>query len=294
MNTTSTYASLQPVRHVALRVRLALLLAALLLSGSLSACLKTFSLTLKPKPDGSGTLDYTVVLKHETLQMMKEAQTESTEKKDQSLGSGLEFQSRQAADSSGGMVSFEQIRYIIEAGDTVGATTTYHFSDLSRLKPQEIFRTKQSVNTEDDSSAEMWDRFEFIKGDPATIKIYSRHPEKLADFSTAFSMPADDGSKKKKSKSSKAPENPFAEMIANALDSLHMNLVIEPQGQILSTNAARREGGTIHFAHVDLSGLTALVKAKTKNPKLAAKLEKEIKERSWAEKTPVVEIRFSK
>ncbi len=275
--------------------RSALLGLALLMAVSLSACLKTFSLTLKPKPDGSGTMEYMIVLKEETLQMIKEMKDDtSNTSENKTAASGLEAQARMTADSSGGIIHFETIRYIVRHGDTIGANAIFRFDDITKINPKELFKSQSSLGqSDDDTSAQVWSKFEFTKGSPSLLRVHSRNAEKMAEFGGLLAGNSNDqGTKKKKGKAEKEPENPFAEMFASALDSLEMNLAIEPQGTIESTNSTKRVENRLTFAHIDLSGLLAMVKAKSKNPKLAAKLEKQMHDAMWIEKTPVVDIRF--
>ncbi len=282
-----------------LRRALVLSLGLVLFTG-LSGCLRTFSLTLKPKADGSGTMEYTVELKQETLDMIREMKndTSAAASENKSAGQGLEAQARMAADSSNGTVTFEHIDYIVRGEDTLGAKAIFHYKDITKIKPQDFFKSANPMGqqTEDnDSSGQVWTKFEIVKGHPAVLRVYSKNAEKITEFGGLMKSgdnSAADTKSKKKGKKAKDEDNPFALMFAQMLDSLQMDLAIEPQGKLVSTTATKVSGNHISFLHMDLSGLTELTLAKSKHQKIADKMDKEMRDRMWIEKAPVVEIRF--
>ncbi len=274
----------------------AVLLACVVVLSSLSGCLKTLHILIKPKPDGSGILDYTLTLKQETVDMIKEFHRETpssnTEPNGEEAPGDGTTEMRKIADSSNGVLSFIGVDFVIKNGDTLGATGHYAFRDIRALKVKDLFKTRSSMNlTGDDTTSQIWSQFEFERGNPAVLRVRSLHPESALNFDGALT-PDTAAKKKGAKKEDHSLQDAMLVIVADMFDSLEMKMEIEPQGNIISTDAQHREGNRLVFANVNLGGFKALAEARKKGSKKADKILADMKKNMWIETQPMVTIRF--
>ncbi|HEY3897341.1 MAG TPA: hypothetical protein VGM54_01940 [Chthoniobacter sp.] len=257
-----------------LRAALVVMAAVCLLTG----CIQVEEI-VKLKPDGSGTIEETVLIPKAALAMMR-----------QMAGNGGkpldlfdEAKLKQAAVKMGDGVTYVSGKKVsTDAGE--GFTAVYSFTDANQLKLNpNLADSMPGANASPDKDRKVeWMRFHFAKGNPAEVTL-TMPPPTLNPNKAAKSNTVDDGA---------------LQMMEQMLKDLKMTFAVETEGTISETNAAYHDGGRVTLLDVDFNKVLAdpekfkaLAKANPQSMQEAKALLKEI-DGLKVETSPEVKIKF--
>jgi hypothetical protein len=251
-----------------------LIFAAFLAVVGLTGCFQV-ERVVKLKPDGSGTIEETVMIPKAALEKLQElAPGKPADVFD-------EAKLKQAAGQMGDDVTFVSAKKISsDAGE--GFTATYAFTDINKLKidqnPGDAIGGAGGApqNAKKDPIV-----FHFTKGQPAELSV---------------SMPAPQFKPKKDA--SEAPDEAALQMMQQMLKDLKIVMALEVEGTISETNAEYHQGSRVTFMDVDFNKVLAdpaKFKAMTKaNPQTIEEAKALIKEIDGVkiETSPQLKIKF--
>ncbi|MBW1744518.1 MAG: hypothetical protein JRJ47_13985 [Deltaproteobacteria bacterium] len=240
---------------------------------SLVGCLQVDSV-IKVKSDGSGTIEETVMMSKEMVQMMNgmmqqmmEGMTEGMEETGKEP-SAKQPEQKQAMESFN---LFDEAKLKQEAGDMgegvtyvtgkaistdtfEGYNVVYAFVDINKLK----FNQNPSDNVPSDPSQsgseeeEEYITFHFTKGKPATLSV--KLPEEDREKK-------DDAAKPAETPEQSAAEQEQAAMVLAQMKSMFKGMkivmAIEVEGAVVETNATHVDGSRITLFMKDLPGIKA-------------------------------------
>jgi hypothetical protein len=221
--------------------------AILAVASLLTGCLQMASVA-KVKPDGSGTVEMTVMLRKdmiEQMQKMAEAfQPPDAEKKPFNIFDEAKLK-KEAAEMGEGVkyVSGEKIT----ADKWEGYKATYSFTDINKLKLNPSADGEMMGGQPDEEKKKEVITFQFTKGDTSTLVV---------------KMPPPDPAKKPKQKENGGAEAEIVmAMMKQVMSGMKASIVIEIEGTIVKTNATHRDGNRITIMEMDLDKLMADDKA---------------------------------
>lgn len=242
-----------------LKIFLTILITSILLSG----CLKVRTL-INVNQDGTGTIEETVLMKSEFVNMMKEfADQMNTDgsKKDFSLFNKDEL-AKKSSDYGKG-VSFQSGKLIKEK-NFEGFTAVYSFKDINQLKlnPDPEGKMDFGFGGDEEKTApniNSFLTFKFSKGNPSNLVM--KFPKSfMEDDSTGVSSDTEET----------APSGNDAKM-KELLADMEMDLSINFNSEIKETNATIVDGSKVTLMHFEfgelLNNQKALKKLGNKKPK---------------------------
>lgn len=241
------------------------------------------STVIKVKPDGSGTIEETLLISKAAMQQIEEATKEMAAQMDGQPGSvskGFEVldenELRKSASEMGQGVTYVSSKKIA-TDDAEGYRATFAFSDINKVRldtsPSGKTPSPSGMGAKDDHE-EAVATFRFDQGPPAVLLVTlpeeltsdNLQPPELPD-----TLPADD------------PQMAtMAKEMKEMFKDMKVNIALEVEGDIISTNATHREGSKITLMEVDFGKLMeneeALKKVKQLEPKNADEARKLLKD----------------
>lgn len=212
---------------------------------TLTGCLDT-AVKVIVKPDGSGTIEKTVVVSKALVEFMKgmgaEGDSEAVEK---SLLDEKSLKAQAAVMGSG--VTFQSaVKVSTDKGN--GFKATYGFKDIAKVKidqnPSGDLNLPAGASGQAEQSPKEFVTFAFTKGlpgMPAVLSISLPRPSK-EDTAKARAKVAD---------SSGADAQQMMEMLKPLYENLRIAIGVEVQGRIVETNAAHVQGSSVTIMDVD-------------------------------------------
>lgn len=249
-----------------LKIFSTILIASILLSG----CLKVRTL-VNVNQDGTGTIEETILMKSEFVNMMKEfADQMNTDgsKKDFSLFDKDEL-AKKSSDYGKG-VTFQSGKLIKEK-NFEGFSAIYSFKDINQLKLNPDPEEKMDFGFGGDEEKPTPEinsllTFKFSKGHPSNIVM--KFPKSFFE---------DDSSGENSDTEETAPPGNDAKM-KELLADMEMDLSINFNGQIKETNASLVEGSKVTLIHFDFGEILKHEEAFNKLGKHKPKSIEEFKE----------------
>ena len=240
-----------------------------LVSLSLSGCIQ-FDTVIKVKPDGSGFIEETFLMRKDFLGQMQ-AMAEDMAKEmgkttadDGKEADGEEGKSAQVRIQSSDFFNEaklkekaremgEGVSYVssskIDTQDYEGFKAVYAFTDINKVKIKQDVKGKIPAAPTKETSEKREDiTFVFTGGKPAELVI------KLPAAPVPSKTDAGDGDKEPAQASVQPPEEMKAFM-AKLFEGMKMSLAVEVDGTILETNAAYRDGSKITLLQLDFGKL---------------------------------------
>lgn len=232
---------------------------ALLAVFGLTACIQVDKL-VKLKPDGSGTVEETVVMSKEMVAQMKQMSAGLSAFGGEKPADGAaapafslmdEKKLRAAAEKMGEGVTFVSAKPVTTATGE-GFTAIYAFTDISKLKVSQDMGDNlpqqggSGVNVRSKSDSDPV-TFQFAKGSPAMLTINTAQP-KEADLAKA---------QKNQAAKPEGGEEMATMMMQQMLKDMKMSLVVEFAGAISQTNAEHVNGSRVTLMEMDFNKLLA-------------------------------------
>jgi len=227
-------------------------LMALMIGG----CVQT-EIVLKIKPDGTGTIEETVLMNQMVMTQMGAMFSQ--------MGDGeLEI-----SGEPGGMPELfdeeklkeralkmgEGVRYVsgkpVQNDQFSGYKAVYAFSDINTLQIDENPGSRMPMDMPgeeagmDMNSGEEWLRFQFVKGHPARLVI--RRPES----DEVIEQEVEEAESEADESMETGDMEGMGDMMGMFFKDMKMRIVIDVQGQIVKTNATHREGSEITLMELD-------------------------------------------
>jgi len=255
------------VRPAWFALRVAVVMAAALV---LSGCIDdTISVTVKP--DGSGTIEETVLMGNEFIEMMQEmskglgeegkdktGQTSARDdaKKHDDVVAGMMEKARNSAKDLGEGVRLVSVKPA-RSDSASGYTAVYAFKDIGKVMLNQNPGSKTPLSDADkekDKAGDAWSkdtpgkdriRFVFTKGSPARLAVHMPPPK-----------PAEKDEKEKTAPKEPAKDDPNAiEMMKAIFKGMRVSIVLAVDGDIVKTNATHRSGRNITLIEMDFGRL---------------------------------------
>ena len=226
---------------------------ALLLNG----CMDVESL-IKVKADGSGTIEQTVIMGSEFVDMMKGMGDAMGDDSDGSKTGGSPLIDKEklaaAAKKMGEGVSFiGVVEHKTDTGE--GYIATYAFTDINKIKLDQNPGSNAPTGGEDDEKTEPL-IFVFKKGKTSTltIKSYTGNEPKKGKKSATEST---DDAAAEDSAEDEAAEEMAMVMMKQMFNDMRVAMVVEIEGDIVETNATYRKDNRITIMDMDFGELLA-------------------------------------
>jgi hypothetical protein len=211
---------------------------------ALAGCLDT-SVKVIVKPDGSGTIEKTIVVSKTLVEFMKSMGSEGDSAAvEQSLLDEKSLKA-QATGMGSGVTFLSAVKVSTDKGN--GYKATYSFKDITKVKidqnPSGDLNLPMGGAGQAEQAPQENITFAFARGSPAVLSIVLPRPTK-------------EDTAKAKAKVSQAPQGGAeAQQMMEALKPLYENLRIavsvEVQGRIVETNAANVKGSAITLVDID-------------------------------------------
>jgi hypothetical protein len=239
---------------------------------SLSGCIQ-FDTVIKVKPDGSGFIEETFLMRKDFLQQMQAlsenmakemGQTTTDDKKEAAGQAGKDVQAKiQSSDFFDEAKLKERTRELgegvtyvssskINTKDYEGFKATYTFTDINKVKIKQDVKGKMpSASAQEDAHPKKKEQditFVFTKGDPA--KLVVKLPADQFPAKTEAGVPD-----KGPVPAGEQPTDEMKALVTKMLEGMKMALTVEVAGTILETNAAYRDGSKITLLEVNFEKL---------------------------------------
>lgn len=229
--------------------------AFVVLTLALSGCFQLHTL-LRLNPDGSGTIEETVLLQAMLATMMEEGDSTGTGYIDiKQLGA--------RADSLGEGVRFLRVDSVSEGG-LVGYRATYSFADINTVRYQsdsDALGMGAGADTGgDDLNVPM--RFAY---EPGRLSILMQRPAVPAD-----AQPLDSARVAVKADSIRTQMEQGGSMARSILAGARISIAVALPGPILATNATYADSNQVTVADVELSSMIGLM---MDDPEAAARMQ---------------------
>jgi hypothetical protein len=215
----------------------------------ISLCLAGCLEFVKVNPDGSGTIEQTVLMNKEIMDQMQllaktfDANGKEIKKDFNNIIDKKEL--IEDAKSMGEGVSFIKAKPL-STKDQVGYIAYYSFKDINKVKINETPSGKTPLDSkEEQQPLDEPMKFSFERGTPAKLVI--RQPEK--------SFAPDSTSGESKDSVSAGSDAPSFETIAEMMKGFRISIVIQCNGKITETNATHVSGSQITLMDVDFEQL---------------------------------------
>jgi len=200
---------------------------------------------VKVKPDGSGTIEQTFLISKAALEMQQ-----SGKKKKEPFHNPTQLK-KEAAELGNGVEYVSSKK--VSTDDFEGYTVVYKFSDISALKLSDDFgekvSSKKKTASDEAPRQKTYTTFAFQKG--AESELVINMPPKA---STVKQDKTDEETTDAESDS--LAESGLA-MMRLFFRGMKIATYIEPQGEIVSTNAHLRDGNRITLAEVEFEKMFA-------------------------------------
>ena len=218
-----------------------------------SGCLQV-NTNVKVNPDGSGTIEETVMMSSEVIQMFKQFASSFSEDstKQEDFEMFKEEDAKKRASDYGEGVEYVSGEHV-NTDTQEGFKAIYSFKDLNLLKINQNPNSKLSMDElksegiEEDTVdvKEEYVNFQFIKGNPAEIIVHFSQPKEKEDDKFNDEETESDTSQN------------MAEMgqMKQILKDLKMSLSLELNGKIDQTNATFVDGSKITLFEIDFGKL---------------------------------------
>jgi len=240
-----------------------------------SGCIQD-TMSINVKPDGSGTIEETVLVGNGFLEMMQGMSKSMTEEgkdspasgdvkkdqaKDQTIVTEMMEKAKNDAKNFGDRVRFVSAKPA-KTLTASGYTAVYSFDDINGVmldqNPGKKTPSKDRNRGDDSKGASEDDmiKFVFTKGSPAKLAVHMPPPRPAArDEKTVDKQPAAD--------------DPNAiEMIKTIFKEMRVSIVLTMEGDIVKSNATYRSGRTVTLVDMDFGKLIS-------DPELLKKINKE-------------------
>lgn len=259
----------------------------------LAGCIQV-STVIKLKPDGSGTIEETLLISKAAMQQIEEASKEMTAQMGGQPGGGQvsggfeildENKLRESAGEMGQGVTYVSSKKITTK-DAEGYLATFAFSDINKVRldtsPSGKTPSPTGMGAEGAKEAAVA-TFHFDQGPPAVLEVMlpkeltsdNLQPPELPD-----TLPADN-----------AQMATMANEMKEMFKDMKVNIALEVEGNIIRTNATHREGSKITLMEVDFGKLLnndeALKKIKQLEPRNADQARKLLKD------VPGIKVEFN-
>jgi hypothetical protein len=244
----------------------------------LTGCLQV-ERVVKLKPDGSGTIEETVLIPKAALATLQQMGGGA---KGKSLDIFDEGKLKQEAAKMGEGVTYVSGKKVSsDAGE--GFTATYAFTDVNKLKLDQNLADSMPGPTPGGDQGRKPEPvvFHFAKGSPAVLTVTMPAPE----FKPKAEKP--DGM-----------DDVALQMMQQMLKDMKMTFALEVQGTISETNATYRDGGRVTLMEMDFNKVLsnpekfkAMAKANPQTMQEAKAILKEI-DGIKVETSPEVKIKF--
>ena len=230
-------------------------LAAFLLSG----CFDVETL-VKVKPDGTGTIEQTVLVSKEMVTQMKDMQAQfgaaagaGGNAKDEPFNLLNESDLKKQAATMGEGVTFESAQKLsTQTGE--GFKAIFAFKDINKLKLDQSPSSaapKMGPMTPQAGKQELVS-FQMKPGKPAELTV-TMPPHKLdADAKSEKDKGAKDAAP-----NDEKPDPGMLNMMKDMLKGMRMAIAVEVEGAIASTDASYRDGAKVTLMEIDFGKLTA-------------------------------------
>lgn len=223
---------------------LKIIIGSVFLLAALTGCLKV-NTTINLNPDGTGTIEETVMMKGTILSMIKEFTSsfdENVEAEEFKLYK--EEEQRAKASDFGKGVEFVSGSEIIEP-DFEGYKVVYSFKDINKLKLDPSPDNKVNLGDEQEESSETvreYLTFNFKKGTPSELNIIFPKTD-FVDEETVEDESAD------------SLETGMNEMFNMMFDGMRISMNLNLNGKISETNATFVEENKITMVDIDFAEL---------------------------------------
>lgn len=223
----------------------------LLLAGAIffTGCIEINTLITVNK-DGSGTVEETVLLTREVINMISEFQKSFSDSTSETKP--FEFYNPEElegqASNFGGKVKYLS-SHEVSTENKSGYVVTYGFSDINELKINQNpdSRVKLEAVSEEPEVVKEFVTFSFKKGEPAEVRIRMPEDKKLTGDVNAETDSA--------LQTMEADSVNLTEQIAAIFKDLRMSMTLKVNGDITKTNAEYRDGSIITLLDVNFSEL---------------------------------------
>jgi hypothetical protein len=243
-------------------IKILLLTAALSLALLSTGCIEISTLVTVNK-DGSGTLEETVMLSSEIIEMITELQKSFAE----DTAETEPFQFYNEEDLKTQTANFgEEVRYIssqkINRDEKEGYVVMYEFRDLNKLKINQNPNSRVKLESFEDEPEveEEFLTFGFMQGDPAEVRV---------QMPVENNIKADTGSAVVED-TTISDTTALNEQLAKIFKDLKISMAIKVDGKITDTNADYVDGSEITLLQIDfnelLSNAEKFRKFRTTNP----------------------------
>ena len=228
------------------------LFAAVLFTLGLTGCMQIEKL-VKLKPDGSGTVEETVVMSKDSIAQMEQMAAGfgglGGKKEDKPAAKGFDLMDekklKEAAGKMGEGVTFVSAKKI-DSDKGSGFVATYAFTDINKLKldqnPGEAMPAPGGAKTGGGPGASKVEpvTFKFAKGSPAELVV---------------KMPVPDMAKAEKKEQPAGMEDMAMQMMKQMFKDMKITMAIEVAGAIKETNAEYKDGSRVTLMEMDFNKL---------------------------------------
>jgi hypothetical protein len=229
-------------------------------------------------PDGTGTIDETILMGKEVVAMISEFTNSFSEDTTGSSGKFSLFNEAEAKEKTDQYG--EGVQYLsgkeLSINGKEGYMVTYSFSDVNKLSIDRNPESKISFSPTGDTVESEKENisFKFLKGNPSelTINLPDQKPGKdeeqeEAGKDTAFAADSADSS--------------AAEQVFKMLEGLKISVLLHLNGNIVETNASYTDGSTLTLMNFSLAEILKdkdrLNELKAVNPSNLAQLQEILK-----------------
>jgi len=220
---------------------------AMFLSLSFLGCLE-FDILVKVNPDGSGTVEQTVLMNKTLIHEMKEM-TQSFGGQDGTKGNGFNLIDKkklsEEAQAMGKGVRFSHVSEISNA-DQEGYTAYYTFDDIAALSINQSPTGKTPISQKSDESTQKEPLiFTFTKGIPATLIIHQ----------TEHAIKPDINKEETEESQPEMNDTSDIEMLMSMIKGFRLSMVLQVNGTILKTNATNVDANRVTLMEIDFQQL---------------------------------------
>jgi len=225
----------------------------------LSGCIDD-TMTIRVRPDGSGTIEETLLMGNEFIEMMQEmskgpgeegkdgvAQAPDDARKYEAVVAGMMEKAKNNARDFGEGVRFLSVRPA-RTDSASGYTALYAFDDIGRVRLNQNPGSKTPLKDEEkDKGTPEKDRIRFVftKGSPAKLAVHMPPPK-----------PAEKDKKEETAQKEPVKDDPNAiEMMKAIFKGMKVSIVLSVEGKIVKTNATYRSGRDITLIDMDFGKL---------------------------------------
>jgi hypothetical protein len=229
---------------------------AVLMALIIGGCVQT-DIVLKIKPDGSGTIEETVLMNQMIMTQMGAmfGQMGDGELEINGEAAALPDMFDEEKLKARALKMGKGVRYVsgspIQNGDFSGYKAIYAFSDINTLQIDENPGSRMPMDVPgeeagmDMNTGEEWVRFQFERGNPARLVIRRPESEREAE-------PDEEEAESETDDSMEAGDMAgMGDMMGMFFKDMKMRFVIDVQGHIVKTNATHREGSEITLLEMD-------------------------------------------